>query len=222
MSHTEQFYQHKTLKTLNTVTLAQLNHARQIAQLHDQGLNKSFLRQLGLPFLTTMYRYFITYELVYVYLEDSQVKGFISASLSTDNLMRRFITSSPTGLLHILLAVIRRPSLLKSIYETYSSTHTFSHPSSATTTTAALPAVELLSIVVSSTTRQGGIGTRLLIALETNLQRRGIEHYKVVAGSKLIGANRFYIKNGFEKVAQVKIHGEEESNVYVKRVGGIK
>jgi ribosomal protein S18 acetylase RimI-like enzyme len=112
-----------------------------------------------------------------------------------------------------------RPSLLKSIYETYRSTHTVSRPSSALTPTAALPTVELLSIVVSSTTRQGGIGTRLLTAPETALQRKGIEHYKVVAGSKLIGANRFYRKNGFEKVAQVKIHGEEESNVYVKRVG---
>lgn len=204
---------------MNTVILAQHQHARQIAQLHDQGLDQSFLRQLGLPFLTTLYRYFITHELVYVYLEDTLVKGFISASLSTDNLMRRFITSSPAGLLHILLAIIRRPSLLKSIYETYISTHTVSRPSSASTPTAALPTIELLSIVVSSTTRQAGIGTRLLSAFETDLQRKGIEQYKVVAGSKLIGANRFYIKNGFEKVAQVKIHGEEESNVYVKRVG---
>jgi N-acetylglutamate synthase-like GNAT family acetyltransferase len=169
--------------------------------------------------LTTLYRYFITHELVYVYLEDAQVKGFISASLSTNKVMRRFITSSPTGLLHILIAVIRRPSLLKSIYETYSSTRTVSRLSSTSTPTAALPTVELLSIVVASTTRQGGIGTRLLTAPESDFKGRGIEHYKVVAGSKLIGANRFYIKNGFEKVARVKIHGEEESNVYVKRVG---
>jgi GNAT superfamily N-acetyltransferase len=187
--------------------------------LHDQGLYQSFLRQLGLPFLTTLYRYFITHELVYVNLEDTQVKGFISAFLSTNKVMRRFITSSPAGLLHILLAVIRRPSLLKSIYETYRSTHTVSRLSSASNPTVFLPTVELLSIVVASTTRQGGIGTRLLTALETALQRKGVEHYKVVAGSKLTGANRFYIKNGFEKVARVKIHGEEESNVYVKRVG---
>lgn len=123
------------------------------------------------------------------HLKNQNLRSLFSASLSTDKVMRRF-TSSPADLLQILLAVIRRPSLLKSIYETY-----------------------------SSTTRQGGIGTRLLTAPETALQRKGIEHYKVVAGSKLIDANRFYIKNGFEKVAQVKIHGEEESNVYVKRVG---
>jgi hypothetical protein len=112
-----------------------------------------------------MCRYFITHELVYIYLEDTQLKGFISASLSTDKVMRRFITSSPAGLLQILIAVIQRPYLLKSIYETYSSAHTVSQPSAAGHT-AALPAVELLSIVVSSTTRQGGIGTRLLTALE--------------------------------------------------------
>jgi len=112
-----------------------------------------------------------------------------------------------------------RPSLLKSIYETYRSTRTVSRLSSASNPTVFLPTVGYLSIVVASTTRQGGIGTRLLTAPETALQRKGVEHYKVVAGSKLTGANRFYRKNGFEKVARVKIHGEEESNVYVKRVG---
>jgi ribosomal protein S18 acetylase RimI-like enzyme len=176
--------------------------------LHDQGLDQSFLCQLGITFLTSMYSYFIKHELVYVYTEDEQVRGFISASLSTDKVMRRFVTSSPEGIFHILIAVLRKPSLLKSIYETYSSSHS----------TVNLPSIELLSIVVSETVRQGGVGTQLLRALETELKRLGVETYKVVAGEKLLSANRFYIKNGFEKAAEVVIHGEDVSNVYVKYI----
>lgn len=199
---------------VNTVTLAHRNHASQIALLHDQGLDQSFLRKLGLPFLTSMYRFFIQHELVYVYLEEGQVKGFISASLSTEKVMRRFVTGSPTGIFHMMRAVFKQPSLLKSIYETYSSSHT-THSSPMI----ALPSVELLSIVVSNEVRQGGVGSQLLAALEGELKHLDVKLYKVVAGDKLLGANRFYMKNGFEKVAQVTIHGDEVSNVYVKQLG---
>jgi len=195
------------------VQFASEKHAKPIALLHYQGLNQSFLRELGIPFLTSMYRFFINHELVYVYLEGEDVKGFISASLSTNKVMRRFISKSPTGIVNIIIAVLKKPQLIKSILETYKSPHT--EQSGAPID---LPSVELLSIVVSDTARQGGVGTQLLSVLEAELQRLQVRKYKVVAGAKLIGANRFYLKNGFVKAVEIVIHGDDVSNVYVKEL----
>lgn len=193
------------------VFIATKEHAYEIANLHDLGLDQSFLRKLGVPFLTSMYRFFIKNELVFVFLEEAKVKGFISASLSTNKVMRKFIISSPVGVLQIVIALFKKPALVKSIYETYSSSHktTLNQFNN-------LPSVELLSIVVSNNAQQSGIGYQLLIALESELKRLGIKQYKVVAGEKLVGANRFYLKNGFEIVNQITIHGDDVSNVYVK------
>lgn len=195
------------------VIVASQEHASEIALFHEQGLVQGFLRKLGFSFLTSMYKYLIKHELVYVYIEEAKIKGFVSASLSTGQVMRRFVTNSPSGIINILIAVLKTPSLLKSIFETYKSSHTLSSNPSLK-----LPSVELLSIVVSKNAQQSGVGSLLLLALENKLKSLGIQQYKVVAGEKLTGANRFYLKNGFEKVAQIIIHDEDISNVYVKEL----
>ena len=66
--------------------------------------------------------------------------------------------------------------------------------------------------------QQGGIGSKLLKALEEELIKRGFTRYKVIAGQKLEGANKFYRKNGFVLAKQISIHGNEVSNVYVKEI----
>ena len=66
--------------------------------------------------------------------------------------------------------------------------------------------------------QKGGIGTNLLIALEKELIKRSILKYKVVAGEKLEGANKFYRKNGFVLAKQITIHGNDVLNVYVKEI----
>jgi ribosomal protein S18 acetylase RimI-like enzyme len=72
---------------------------------------------------------------------------------------------------------------------------------------------------VSPQAQQGGIGTKLLVALEKNLINRGITQYKVIAGEKRESANKFYRKNGFVPAKEISIHGDEVSDVYVKEVG---
>jgi hypothetical protein len=58
----------------------------------------------------------------------------------------------------------------------------------------------------------------LVKALEEELKNRGITQYKVIAGHKLVGANKFYLKNGFNLATQITIHGNDVSNVYVKNI----
>jgi len=81
-----------------------------------------------------------------------------------------------------------------------------------------LPVAELLSIAVDSTIQKSGIGSRLLNALEFELMQIGIKEYKVIAGADLDSANKFYLKNGFILVRQIIIHGNELSNIYLKKL----
>jgi len=80
------------------------------------------------------------------------------------------------------------------------------------------PKTELLSISVSPEVRQGGIGFKLMAALEQELTTRGIKSYKVITDQKLEGAKKFYRKNGFSLAKQITIQGDEVSNVYVKEI----
>jgi len=111
------------------------------------------------------------------------------------------------------LAVLKHPGLLKSVLETWQA------PSLSNSEAGEkIPETELLSVCVSPGVQQGGIGTKLLDELEKALQKRGILKYKVIAGEKLVGANKFYLKNGFVKAKQITIHEEDVSNVYVKEI----
>ena len=76
----------------------------------------------------------------------------------------------------------------------------------------------MLSIAVSPQAQKGGIGSKLLAALGDELKTRGITRYKVIAGEKLEGANKFYRKNRFVLARQISIHGDEVSNVYMKEL----
>ncbi len=96
---------------------------------------------------------------------------------------------------------------------------TFRAPSlSNASTDEHIPETELLSICVSPQAQQGGIGGKLVNELEKELKNRKITRYKVIAGAKLNGANRFYIKNGFQLSKQITIHGNDLSNVYIKEI----
>jgi GNAT superfamily N-acetyltransferase len=71
---------------------------------------------------------------------------------------------------------------------------------------------------VNPEAQKGGIGSKLLAAMENELKNRGITRYKVIAGEKLEGANKFYRKNGFVLTKMISIHGDEVSNLYVKEI----
>lgn len=206
------------MKTVK-ITIAEIIHARQVAQLHIQTINQGFLPKLGISFLHSLYRFLIAKELVLVYKEEEKVLGFVSCALSSKGIMKRFLVSSPVGVLKIGWSVIKNPGLLKPLWETFRAP---SLSGSENKNEPEIPETELLSISVSPEAQQGGIGSKLLAALEQELTTRGIDRYKVIAGQKLEGANKFYIKNGFALAKQITIHGDEVSNVYVKEVGSQK
>lgn len=192
---------------------AKTKDAQAIALLHRQTINQGFLAKLGIPFLQSLYKFLIRKELVLAYCENNNTLGFVSCALSSKGIMKRFLRSSPVGIFQLLFALFKKPSLITPLWET------FRAPSlSNASTDEHIPETELLSICVSPQAQQGGIGGKLVNELEKELKNRKITRYKVIAGAKLNGANRFYIKNGFQLSKQITIHGKDLSNVYIKEI----
>ena len=195
---------------------ARISDSGQIAELHYSALNTGFLSKLGVGFLNALYKYLIKNEIVLVAREGDKVWGYVSCSLNSAKVMRRFILN-PEGVFKFLVGVISNPSLIIHSIETLSVP--LKHKSAGRKeSTPELPGVELLSISVDPNSQKHGIGTSLLAELEKRLRETGVKQYKVIAGSSLTGANQFYKKNGFVQVTTVNIHGNEISNVYCKEL----
>lgn len=193
---------------------AQKTDSLSLAKLHAGTLTTSFLAGLGLNFLSNLYQFIITKEKVWVYEEENEIKGFVSFSANSSGMMKRFIINCPACLFLLALRTITQPANLKRFMETFRAPF----KSKENNVSGNLPSGELLSISVSPNCQATGIGSQLLKALEMHLHQNRILSYKVVAGEELVGANKFYLKNGFVLATQIKIHGDKLSNVYIKEM----
>ena len=188
---------------------------RRIALMHMNELKSGFLSSLGPYFLTSIYNKVIKKGVLLVYLNGHAIEGFVSFCPNTKKLMIYFAISNPFNLLWLTITCIRNPSILKKSLETFTAPFRSSRKK---LTKADLPSAELLSIAVDSSIQTKGIGAQLLNTLEQELLKTGIKEYKVIAGTNLVSANNFYLKNGFVKVMNINIHGHELSNVYIKKL----
>jgi len=193
---------------------AQKSDSPSLAKLHTETLTSSFLASLGLSFLRNLYNFLIQKEKVWVYEEENKIKGFVSFSVNSAGMMKRFIIKNPGCLFLLLIKTMVQPKNFIRFFETYMAPFKSNKSKSSTK----LPKGELLSIAMNPTCQASGIGSQLVKTLEEYLNEKQITSYKVVAGVELVGANKFYLKNGFELVKRIKIHGNSLSNVYVKKL----
>ena len=199
------------------IRLAIESDSMSIAKLHHSTLTRSFLSKLGLNFLGSLYQFLIKKELVIVHSEENRITGFISFSQNSSGMMAIFLFTCPACVFKLLGILILSPGLTKRFLETFLAP--FKSKSTLTKKgTVLLPSAELLSISVYPDCQATGIGSQLLNALEDYLRQNQILRYKVVAGVELVGANKFYLKNGFVLVNQIVIHGDSLSNVYTKEL----
>lgn len=196
---------------------AQTSDAGAVSRIHRRALEGSFLGRLGVRFLAQMYGYLIDREIVFVVMIGDRPAGFVSASVNSSEMMKRFVLNRPLCLVRIGLTVLRRPVLLKGVLETVRAP---SRPEGVGTDAEAESGVkaELLSIAIDDEHHRKGLATKLLMAMERELKSRGVDCYKVVAGDKLDGANRFYRHSGFRLAGQTAIHGNDISNIYTKEI----
>lgn len=199
------------------IRIAQKSDAIPLALLHKKALKTSYLSKLGSDFLESMYSFLISKEIVFVYTEEQSIVAFVSFSKNSSHMMKSFLLSSPRSLFILAKLVLKKPSISPRLIETYLAPFKIKDYNLATFKVP-LPNSELLSIAVEPQNQTRGIGIQLLNVLETHLKFNQINRYKVIAGIDLLGANKFYSKNGFKLSSQINIHGDNISNVYVKEL----
>ena len=191
------------------VEKADITQAKDVALLHKKEIPTGFISSLHINVIKKLYERIINDEILFVLKDNGKIIGFVSCAMDTGRLYKRFLMKNLFQVLPYFLPKIFSLSFVKKVLETLTAPF-------KTKVEKEKEIPELLSIVVSSEVQARGLGKLLLDALEEELRKRGVEEYKVVAGEKLVAANKFYRKNGFELTKQSEIHSGEKSNIYVK------
>jgi ribosomal protein S18 acetylase RimI-like enzyme len=178
----------------------QLGHAADVAHVHAEAMRGDFLPSLGERFLRILYRVALQRKVGFgwIWTEEEHVQGFVLGCMDTRAFFRKVLAAAaPQLAMAALPAVLRRPSLLGRVAET------FAYPGREI-----LPEVtaELLVIAVEEPARRRGIGQRLIWALNGTLQERGIGGYKVTVLESNRPANQFYQDHGFQLVGRFRLY----------------
>jgi ribosomal protein S18 acetylase RimI-like enzyme len=178
-----------------------ISHAQRVAEIHASALAGDFLPSLGVPFLAELYRGILGLGLGFGFVTTSEsgVSGFVLASDDTSALFRTVMMKRAIALgMRLLPALVRRPTLLRNIIET------FTYPEQE----GKVPvAAELVVIAVDATMRSKGQGAALCDALDADFRRRAILRYKVTVNQSNDGANRFYQRQGFQLADSFRLYG---------------
>ena len=191
--------------------------AQSIASIHIKSLQRSFLSTLGPFFLNRLYLYLIEKEQVWVIEENDEIMGFLSFSMNSSRMMRRFLFHCPVCMLIISYKISTSFYHTKRIWETFRIPSKLGNRNEMKSELN-LPTGELLSIAIKENFQTTGLGGMLLNKLEEFLLYLNISNYKVFAGDNLLIANQFYLKHDFKLVGQIRFHGNDISNVYIKEI----
>lgn len=185
-------------------------YAKQIAELHKQGIPTGFISSLNTKVVKRLYETIIKNEICFVLKEDEKVVGFVSCAIDTGKLYKKFIKANFFSVLPFFVLKVFNISFLQKIFETLKA------PKKVKDNKPNLEIPELLSIVIDTNQQAKGLGKKLLDALENELTKRKINKYKVVAGEILISANKFYLKYDFKLSHKIELHKGSISNVFTK------
>lgn len=170
-----------------------------IVRLHTNSLKDDFLPSLGTTFLTTFYQTIINEPSAYnlVCCQKNQVQGFVIGTSNMEIffkniLKKRFLKFS----LLITYQIIKKPRLIKNVFETLFYTKKESGPKA-----------ELVIIAVDQKHRGQGIGKTLIRALEKVFLENKIRQYKVtvVSSKKAVG---FYSYLKFRLITNFSLYGK--------------
>lgn len=184
--------------------------AARVANLHIRCINEGFLVQLGPRFLRQLYLGIAADPdcRVWIASDGGAIAGFCAYARSVSGLYRRILRARFWRLALASLPRSLSPWVAKEVVDS------LRYP--AKQADKQLPPAEILSIAVDPDTRGGGVGRKLLDCAIEQARRDGQERIKVLAGTLLEGANRFYQACGFEKIGELTQHGAM-LNVYAKK-----
>jgi ribosomal protein S18 acetylase RimI-like enzyme len=174
------------------------------ARLHYQGQQDTFLGQMGVPFLTALYRELASspWGFGVVAVEDGEVVGVATAAWDTGHLFRDLILHRWQGLLGPALgAVVRRPSLLLKALET------LTYPWKLGT--AGRGSVELLFLGVDEARRGHGIGGKLIEARVEECRRRGYAAVHCLVDVENDISTQMHLRRGFQAEKAITLYGRK-------------
>ncbi|MBI5865852.1 MAG: GNAT family N-acetyltransferase [Planctomycetes bacterium] len=184
------------------------DEAAAVARYHAEGIPSGVLAELGVDFMTDLYRAIdkSPYGFVFVALDSSEtVRGFVCGTTRLGAVMRGVLLRRGWKFAGYLRRWAFSGGLLGRAFEAVF------YPSKMK---ADLPEAELLSVVVDSEFRGSGAAGGLMDALMGEFRARGVRQVKVMVGARLDRANAYYVKHGFRLAAQISTHGQP-ANVYV-------
>lgn len=171
---------------------------RQIAHLHIRCINQGFLPQLGPRFLALMYAAIDQTDgaILIADIESDHVVGFVSGAMSMRSIYKQMLRH-PFRLAWSMLPSLFRASRIRKILEVlrYGSHETDD-----------LPKGELLSIIVDDNYRGQKRADRLYADLCRFFISIGESNFKIVVGSTLIPALRFYSRMGARVAKEIHVH----------------
>jgi glycosyltransferase involved in cell wall biosynthesis/ribosomal protein S18 acetylase RimI-like enzyme len=188
---------------------ARVEDAPALARIHREALPGGFLSSLGDRFLRRLYFALAADQdaVAFVAEDGNGVAGFATGVGSVRGFYRRFyIRHGIPAMLAVVPHLLRRGTV-----------HRLRETRRYPDTSKDLPDSELLSIAVDGRFRSQGVGRQLAARIIEGLAERGAGEIKVVVGAENEGANRFYVRMGFEHRANIFVHDGTASNVLVFR-----
>ena len=176
-----------------------------VAMLHHADMGNSLWAQLGLGFLTNLYKTLINNDrfIAFVYVDDANVpQGFIAGSTDAGQMMQDILRRSGTMLAVSALPAVRNVRLLRHLVQTplY-----FRRSDDATVD---VPAESLFCSFVPAL-RGRRISNHINKFLFDDLLARGHHHVKVTTEVDNPGANRQLQRWGFEERARFRFYGKD-------------
>ena len=184
-----------------------------VANLHAANINQGFLPSLSTRFLCELYRCIGEHPECFLIAEEhgGKVIGFIAGTTGKRPL-RSVLLRHPFRVFTALLPSLTNRHRIAGILAVAR------HVGSDHHSTKILPRAELLSMAVDVKLRGQGCAERLFKALEVQLGRANVSAFRIVAGSSLTAACRFYGKMGATEVERFQLHKGEDSIIFQRVV----
>jgi len=185
----------------------------EVAKLHMEYIKSGFMSQLGERFLKCFYRTISISESSYLAVfinEKNEVCGFISGTVSLLNLKKDFIKNCKLTIVSSFLKLFFTPMKILKFFESYK--YASLEPIKITTNS------ELISIVVKQGCRNKGIAKALYKSLIHFFKEKKVKKFKILVGSNLKEAQKFYEKMGAEKIGEIEIHKGMKSFLYIHNI----
>jgi ribosomal protein S18 acetylase RimI-like enzyme len=181
----------------------------QCAEIHRNEIREGFLSTLGQDFLVVLYKTLADTGSAFVFaaLDGERVLGFIVGAEDTGAVYKEFMRRAGFKAFVKLAPRMLSVGRIKRVFETVL------YPKRKKGDD--LPEPEILNFCVRSSLQGTGVGSSLFKELRAEFSRRGVEQIRIVTGENQRSAQTFYEKRGARLAANIEVHKDSSSRVYV-------